>query len=441
MSKIRPIPIAHGVGFTSLERLPQYAQMYDEKNTGRYWNYHVTTDCQDWPEKFGELKSFTIDGFSPNLNKSLHVGHLRQLAIANALRVILPNSKFVSLLGASQGVIKSATDELDEWFKFLNYHPKLYYDVLMPMDVVESRLDTDPQSRHQGCHVYDGPNGQVITIRSDGRPTYSFSDLAFSKIVAPTHYITGAEQKEHFANLGLGEKHLPMGLVLGKDGKKMKSRTGDGVLAKEILQEIKDRFDPTPDPERLAWNVVAWNFLHVSRTQNVKYNPEDWTRPDSPGMYITYTYARILSALGESDVQKGIPIGLSPHVRKGVDKKFKPKERLLPDQYLYGNPAWYTEVAVWSKENPDSYYDLTQADAELIGFANQYHYYKNLSVENMDLASLANFAYDLACKLGTVYHTEKIQGGRYGFVYAVTIATNLLCRCIVDLGMFPLTKV
>ena len=433
---IRPIPAAHGVGFTSSEQLPQYAGKYREENIGRHWNYYITTECQDWPDPLIKQEPLVIDGFSPNLNKSLHVGHLRQLALANSLSIILDSSKFVALLGASQGVLQSATSELHGWFDFLEYRPELYYDVLMPRDVVSLRMDTDPESKFQGCEVFDGVIGPVIAVRSDGRPTYAFADLAFAKTVGPTHYITGAEQREHFANLGLGEKHLPMGLVLGLDGKKMKSRNGDGVLAKEILQEIKDQFDPTPDPDRLAWNVVAWNFLHVSRGQNVKYNPKAWTRPDSPGMYITYTYARLVSAL--EDFHK---FSVHPAVRKGLDKEFKKHERLLPDQYLYQNPEWSIAVVEWSKENPDPHYDLTQADADLLGLANQYNYYRNYSVEHLDLAALANFTYDLACKLGTVYHTEKIQGGRYGFGYSVNMATVQLGRCINDLGMFLLGKV
>jgi arginyl-tRNA synthetase len=64
-----------------------------------------------------------------------------------------------------------------------------------------------------------------VIRRSDGTPTYAYHDLAFAKMVSPDFYVTGMEQKEHFHTLGLGQKHLPMGLVLDSaTGKKLKSR-------------------------------------------------------------------------------------------------------------------------------------------------------------------------------------------------------------------------
>ena len=409
---IRPIPLSHGVGFFSMQQLPQFAGKYREENVGRYWNYYVTPECQEWPEAVTYKGPYVIDGFSPNLNKSLHVGHLRQLALAKSLESIMnyaqqkPNAKFVSLLGASQGVFQYATEQLNGWFDFLNFHPELHYDVLMPRDQeivpryktkvpVKDSISTDingnPFEHEEECEVWDGPNGPVIVVRWDGRPLYAFQDIAFSKVVGPTHYITGTEQQEHFANLGLGDKHLPMGLVLGADGKKMKSRTGDSVTAKEVLDQIVSQLDPTPEPNKLAWNVLAWNFLHVARSKSVKYTPQEWTKPDAPGMYISYTYARLQSAL--------------------------------------------------AGESFDEASELTQSDAELLRLANQHGYALQRSIDSLDPAMLANYTYDLASKLGTAYHGEQIKGGRPGFKYALILAVTHLRLCMCQLGMFPLEKI
>lgn len=399
---IRLIPEKYGVGFSSMDRLPDFAGKYREEQVGRYWNYYVTPQCQEWPEpiSFGPGPAHVIDGFSPNLNKSLHVGHLRQLALAKSLSKILC-AKFVSLLGASQGVYQYAVDELNGWFNFLSYHPKLYYDVLMPRDesivprykakVKSIATDIINKPFEDECMVWDGPKGQVIVQRSDGRYLYAFHDIAFANTVGPTHYITGVEQKEHFESLGLGNKHLPMGLVMGIDGKKMKSRTGDGVAATEIMSQIQEHLEPScPDLKKLAWNVLAWNFLHTTRSQNVKYNPHEWTKADSPGMYITYTFARVKKALGHT-------------------------------------PCWIPE--------------LTQEDANLIGFANYKNHFIQRSIDELDTAQLAHYTYDLARKLGSAYHTEKIDGGRLGFVRSVLIATTSLRECMELLGMFPLEVV
>lgn len=437
---IRPIPDTHGVGFFSMERLPQHAGKYREENVGRYWNYYVTPDCQEWPETWMNMLAavnkgpYIIDGFSPNLNKSLHVGHLRQLALAKSLAAMLPQtkSKFVAILGASQGVYKYAQDELKGWFDFVGYQPELYYDVLMPkdQDIVLRHKDEVEGSDTFGTELWDGPKGSIIVVRADGRPTYAFADLAFAKIAGPTHYVTGAEQQEHFANLGLAEKHLPMGLVMGADNKKMKSRTGDSVTAAEVMEQIIAQFDPTPEPKKLAWNVLAWNFLHVARSKNVKFVPEEWTKPDAPGMYITYTYARIKSAL------KGLDgLWFPPWQVKATKKDFR------PDAFDMYQGEYEEAAKAWGKDYPDPAYDLTQSDADLIGFANQYHYNLCRCIDALDPAILANYAHDLAAKLGVAYHSEKIQGGRYGFKHAVHEAVTTLRRCMWHLGMFDLEQV
>ena len=438
---IRPIPLNHGVGFFSMERLPQFAGKYREENVGRYWNYYVTPDCQEWPEKVECKGPYIIDGFSPNLNKNLHVGHLRQLAIAKSLAVILNGggantAKFVAILGASQGVYQYAVDALQDWFEFLKYNPTLYYDVLMPreQEFVPRREAMMPHLEDESrCEVWDGPKGPVIVSRSDGRPTYAFADIAFAKLVGPTHYITGAEQQDHFANLGLGDKHLPMGLVLGGDNKKMKSRTGDAVSAEEVIAQIISQLDPTPNPKKLAWNVLAWNFLHVARSKNVKYTPEEWTKPEAPGMYITYTYARIKSAMKGND-----RCWWPPSRMKAIAHNYMPE---CPE--LEEGQSWSYDDAceAWSKENPDPKFDLNQADADLIGLANQHRYALQRSIDTLDPAPIANFAYDLAAKLGAAYHSEQIKGGRYGFQYSVDRAVNALRTCMWKLGMFALEEV
>lgn len=444
---IRPIVGPQGVGFFSMEPLPQYAGKYNYVQMGRYHNYLVTPDNYEWPVEWKDLMGpyedqpqakYVIDGFSPNLNKSLHIGHLRQLALARSLKGILHHkTRFVSLLGASQGLYDYAEKELNQWFEFVKYQPELYYDVLMPkdVDIVPRRKVEDPQREYNGCEVWDGPNGPVVVVRSDGRSTYAFHDLAFAKKVAPTHYVTGAEQKEHFDNLGLGEKHLAMGLVLGGDGKKLKSRDGGtDAKAESVMQEVMANLDDTcPEKRKLAWNVLVWNFLTVSRTQNVKYKPDEWTKPDAPGMYITYTYARIHKAL------EGLPDKprTEPNSMKAIRHKFEPVwDESKPEDW-----GWDMAVREWSPSHPDPQYDVTQADADLMGFANYYGYYLKRSIDTMDPTHIATYAHDLARRLGKAYHQEKIQGGRYGFQHAIWDANNTLQRAIWALGMFDLKQV
>lgn len=410
MSDLRPIPAKYGVGFMSSEPLPEdLAVGYRYEQAGTHHNYHVTASRYHWPVRYEcEEQQRIIDAFSPNLNKELHIGHMRNLALASSLSRILPkpDTKFVSLLGTSLGVKLKGLQGWDKWTSFVDFHPKVYYDCALPQDVVETRLETDTELRSQGCEVWDGPKGAVIVKKTDGRHLYSFHDLAFASYVGPTHYITGHEQKEHFEALGLGDKHYPMGLVLGDDGKKMKSRDGEAFSAQEAMDMLRENLDETPEPEKLAWNVLAWNCLQAKRERNLQFEPQKWTQPDSAGMYITYTYARILSALGDawdSNIDSwGMMVGDTP---------------------------------LWRPNDPQ------EIDVKLAGFAEQYHYYLQKSVTDFDPSPLAQFAHDLARMIGRAYHSEQIKGGRDTFRVAIMWASYRLRCCMDKLGLFILHKV
>lgn len=401
---IRPIPPHYGTGFCSNERLPEMAARYREEQAGRLWNYHFTKDNYQWPVPLIS-SSPVIDGFSPNLNKKLHVGHLRNLAVANSLSRIFPNGRMVAMLGASQGVYKYAEADLHHWWNFLDYTPEVYYDVLMPRDddIVPRRVammpdpiarDFDNKPFESECTVWDGPNGPVVVMRGDGSPTYAFHDLAFAATVKPTHYLTGAEQREHFVNLGLGDKHLPMGLVLGADNKKLKSRTGDALMAGDVIKMIEDRLDETPHLTELAWNILCWNFLRCARTSDVKFTPVEWCSPTHGGMYISYVHARFRSAL--------------QNAANLLQENTKPE---------------------------------TDDDVKICGRSEYSIHYCNRAIETLDPAPLANFAFELATWLTEAYHKEKIVGGRKAWASSIARATDNLRWVMDHLGMFPLEKI
>ena len=227
--------------------------------------------------------------------------------------------------------------------------------------------------------------------RTDGRPLYAFYDLAFAKYVSPDYYITGHEQKEHFESLGLGDRHLPMGLVLGTDGKKLKSRTGDAVLAHDIMGMVHDRLEGD-DPaikQQLSWNILAFNCLAASRETNLKFDIESWTKPDQGGLYVSYTYARSGKALANCDVDDDICIAS----RKDIDIK-------------------------------------------LLCLSSQYFHAKQLATEWLDPAPLANYSLTLSKAINQAYESESISGGRPEFVDAFRNAVMKLALSMEKLTMF-----
>ncbi len=284
---IIPMPENRGIGFTVIDESNIDLKGYLPQNVGRYSNYLFTRDNYRWPFVEKENPRYVIDAFSPNLNKELHIGHLRNLVTAKFLKRTNEGTH-VSLFGASVGVYSWAEEAIWELLNFAQYKPdEVYYDILMPWDYVSRYLETG-KNENNGCEVWQ-ENPEVIVTTSQHKHTYSFYSIAFEKLQSPDYYLTGDEQADFFKSLGLGEKHLPMGLVLGLDGKKMKSRKQDKdgnvvfdpYTANEAIKDVMDNLQPTPEPKKLAWNIIAWNFLHVNRTKAIRFNPIEWVKTDS----------------------------------------------------------------------------------------------------------------------------------------------------------------
>lgn len=324
------------------------------------------------------------------MNKQLHAGHLKNLAVATAL-VNVTGGEAVAMLGASLGFKAGALEQYKAWCELAGYQPTLYFDTELPsppQDLV------DGEGEYVGCKLYNG----VVIYKSTGAPTYAAHDLSFAATVSPDYYLTGAEQAPHFASLGLGSKHLPLGLVLGHDGKKMKStlkkegEEANMMSAVELFDSVKTCLSETPEPEKLAWNILAWQFNSSQVAATTKFNLAQWAKPESPGLYITYTHAKIKSALS--------------------------KATAVPDET-----------------------QLSQTDAELLGTASYYSYYLGKSQQQMQPAFIAQFAMTLAKKLASFYSKHTIKDASSGTVYAVAHANATLCECMTKLGMHPLEKV
>lgn len=386
MTTLIPLPSHVGVGFTS--KTPLDVKGYDYRPLGIYHNYHFTKANHAWPQPFKPGDKI-IDGFSPNLNKVLHAGHLKNLAVATAIANISCSGKAVAMLGASLGIEPDALTKYENWCHLANYSPDIYLDTELPPPNVEL---TDGEGEFAGCKTYNG----VVVYKSDGKPTYAAHDLSFASKVHPDYYLTGAEQQAHFASLGLGDKHIPLGLLLGADGKKLKSRTGDALSAQDLLDATLAALKPTPEPTKVAWNILAWQFNSSATHMATKFNPDQWTKPESPGMYITYTYARCRSAIVDA-------VG-----------------RFYSDNF--GSPE-------------------TEEDALLMGFANYYHHYFNKAKDDVSPSYVAQFALTLAKHLSGVYSRHTIVGAPPGFIHAFEYATEVLGYCMGHLSMYRLEKV
>ncbi|HSW38318.1 MAG TPA: arginine--tRNA ligase [Acidobacteriota bacterium] len=147
-----------------------------------------------------------------------------------------------------------------------DYYGESYYnDMLAP--VTEELLASGVAVESEGaiCVFPPGFTGQdgkpapLIVRKKDGGYGYDTTDLAaFRHRVRCLNagriiYVTDSRQKQHFAMLfeaakmagwlsdGIMAEHVPFGAILGEDGKPFKTRSGDTVRLKDLLEEAVER--------------------------------------------------------------------------------------------------------------------------------------------------------------------------------------------------------
>jgi arginyl-tRNA synthetase len=180
----------------------------------------------------------------------------------------------------------------------------------------------------------------VIIRKSDGGYNYSTTDLATIRYrVEELHcdraiYVVGSDQALHFQMVfavareagwipaGASFEHAQIGLVLGTDGNRLRTRSGDNVQLGDLLQEAVDRargildeLDATArfDAAELgavaeAVGIGAVKYADLSTARESPY-VFDWDRMISfrgnTGPYLQYATARIRSifrrAVGTED--------------------------------------------------------------------------------------------------------------------------------------------
>ncbi|MBE9101480.1 arginine--tRNA ligase [Vacuolonema iberomarrocanum] len=133
----------------------------------------------------------------------------------------------------------------------------------------------------EGFTNKEGKPLPMIVQKSDGGYNYATTDLAAIRYrvtedqVQRVVYPVGAEQSNHFAQIfQVGKRagwikedhdfvHAPLGNVLGEDGKKLKSRSGEAARLKDLLDEAWLRADP--DLYQLVceqdWEAIALVLL------------------------------------------------------------------------------------------------------------------------------------------------------------------------------------
>ncbi|MFO5526491.1 MAG: arginine--tRNA ligase [Cuspidothrix sp.] len=270
-----------------------------------------------------------------------------------------------------------------------------FYNPLLPK-VVEDLAITGLLEENQGakCVFLDGFTNReghplpLIVQKSDGGYNYATTDLAAlghriqkdeaKRIV----YVTDEGQSNHFTQFfQVARKanwipedvelvHVPFGLVLGEDGKKFKTRSGDTVRLRDLLDEAINRAradiekrlqeDGRVETEEFIQNVaevvgisaVKYADLSQNRTSSYVFSYDKMlSLKGNTAPYLLYAYVRIqgISRQGNIDftnlginrqilLKEDAELTLAKHLLQ-LDEVIKEVEQdLLPNRlcdYLY----------------------------------------------------------------------------------------------------------
>lgn len=250
---------------------------YNKHEKG-YLNIFIDNLEYRYEDLFSVDNSFIyFDGFSPNLNKELHLGHLSNLVYASTISNLCSQLSPVSILNDTDN--HRLKEQYFEEYKqiCLRFNYKRERDFMSsdmsfsPFYKIENNIfleEDDFKNRHlkeveykvfvsqdkgfENCIVVETPKTKElkVIVKSDGTTNYLNQDLAFAKkLHSPILYLTGAEQISHFEivkEFNPKNKHLAIGLIT-TDKEKMSSRLGNVVYLKDILEQyevntLKDTF-------------------------------------------------------------------------------------------------------------------------------------------------------------------------------------------------------
>lgn len=181
----------------------------------------------------------------------------------------------------------------------------------------------------------DGDTMGVIVQKKDGGFLYTTTDIAAAKYRYETLHadrvllFTDARQVQHiqqawgiarkagFVPDGFVMEHFPFGMMLGKDGKPFRTRTGGTVRLADLLDEAMERADKligekNPDLtgdekqaviEAVAMGAVKYADLSKNRTTDYVF---DWDNmlsfEGNTAPYMQYAYTRIRSIFAKADI-------------------------------------------------------------------------------------------------------------------------------------------
>jgi arginyl-tRNA synthetase len=243
-----------------------------------------------------------LDGFSPNLNKELHIGHFSNLVIAKAFQKLNIAYKTIAMFG------DTLKGELDNWAGLLIINTLLKkFNYKINKRFFASKLKykgklLDGTKDYINTKIINIDNNPIVMIKSNGSTSYTYHDLSLAQYLnKSTLYLTGYEQEEHFNILKKVYStitHIPLGLVKISNSK-MSSRGNNVILITDLLLELTNIFNGKilNNDCKLYYNVFAGYILKTNPKSDKNINITTINNPKtSLGLYLSYTMARLYKA-------------------------------------------------------------------------------------------------------------------------------------------------
>ncbi len=212
-----------------------------------------------------------------------------------------------------------------------------HYNAMLP-DVIERLRAAGVLRESEGAQCVfldgyvsrDGEPLPMIVQKSDGGYMYSTTDLAALEQRVGTEgadrvlYVTDSGQSHHFSQIfeigrlasiapaSVSLEHVPFGLVLGEDGKKFKTRSGETVKLMDLLDEalrratddVRTRLESEGRDETAEFveevaravgiGAVKYADLSMNRNSNYRFSYDKMlSLSGNTAPYMMYAYARI----------------------------------------------------------------------------------------------------------------------------------------------------
>ncbi len=281
---------------------------------------------------------------------------------------------------------------------FDHEHGESFYNPMLP-GVVENLLKAKVAEEGEGGAVIIRISKDNVSLvrKRDGAFTYTTSDLATIQYrldqFKPNSllYVVDFRQTQHFANLfeaakrwgitGVEMTHISFGSVLGRDGKPISTRKGDGTelidLVKQAIVRGLEKYEASHAERKAAGHdvpelndeakshiaetvgigAIKYADLSQNRTSDYKFDYDKMLATEgNTATYMQYAYARNRSIFRKAEVDPAMLRANPPNVT--LDSPF---ERALALQLLRLEEALLSAVAEYQPSAITAYlWDLAK---------------------------------------------------------------------------------